>query len=386
MLPTHGVRHVTRLWGPVRRGPARAYTTNVLQNQQMPTSNDHRLEFLMQQFDARVRYTFGYGLGVFEQAGYKKASRPQIDMVHVVDEPVEFHTANAAQHPQHYLGLLRLGIPTVLRVQQWGAGVYFNPFVTVADHMGNELVIKYGVVLTEAAMDDIEGWLLLYIAGRLQKPVKHLRGDDTLRAANQYNLQSALNLLVLLLGLGPRNFTERALYEKIALLSYMGDPRMVVGGENPNKVRNIVSRQLGKFRQLYGPAVDAAHQQGHLARQGGTYRCAATGDMAAQIIHGLPVHFRRRLLRAYKRKYERQLLQEGDTAAFVAGRSPHMAPDSGFLAAVAGDVHLRSTLKNTVLATIAYPAFVQLVKGIFTAGLVKSAKYAWEKKVKSWGQ
>lgn len=43
-------------------------------------------------------------------------------------------------------------------------------------------------------------------------------------------------------------FTERQLYEQITSISYLGDFRMYIGGENPNKVRNIVSKQFQYFK------------------------------------------------------------------------------------------------------------------------------------------
>lgn len=72
--------------------------------------------------------------------------------------------------------------------------------------------------------------------------------DARVRLANQVNLASAFRTSLLLL---PEDFTELQLYETIASLSYMGDFRMQVG-ENPLKVRNIVSAQLDSFRVLYG--------------------------------------------------------------------------------------------------------------------------------------
>lgn len=78
-----------------------------------------------------------------------------------------------------------------------------------------------------------------------------LLDDARVRLANQVNLASAFRTSLLLL---PEHFTELELYEMIASISYMGDFRMQVG-ENPLKVRNIVSAQLPQFRRLYGGLV-----------------------------------------------------------------------------------------------------------------------------------
>ena len=74
------------------------------------------------------------------------------------------------QYPEHYSFLRRFGSGLVSRVQDdWGAGVYFNPYITV-----NGTMIKYGVVNLDTLQKDLSQWDTLYLAGRLHKPVKIL--------------------------------------------------------------------------------------------------------------------------------------------------------------------------------------------------------------------
>ena len=87
---------------------------------------------------------------------------------------------------------------------------------------------------------DLEEWETLYMAGRLQKPVKILRQDAKLALATKKNLENAIRAALLML---PERFTEEDLYLTIAGLSYSGDFRMLVG-ENPHKVFNIVYAQM----------------------------------------------------------------------------------------------------------------------------------------------
>ena len=262
-------------------------------NQIFHTGADDNLRHLTAQFGA-VAHTFGYGSGVFPQAGYGAAAvpKPQIDMVHIVADPAAFHRANSARFPAHYSALLLLGVGAVAWVQRLGAGVYFNPYVAMAGLLGEKSMVKYGVVSQQTALDDITQWTTMYVAGRLHKPVKHFgvcspeSGPDSAKSpgpdstdlpalflarllhANNYNLASAFNLSLLLLPRKKRHtaFAEDALYEKIALLSYMGDPRMLVGGENPNKVKNIVSKQALRFALLYEPYLAQALRNGLLQR------------------------------------------------------------------------------------------------------------------------
>ena len=59
--------------------------------------------------------------------------------------------------------------------------------------------IKYGVVGADVLLRDLRTWDTLYIAGRLHKPVLHLRRDAELTAAAEANVASALAAGLLLL-------------------------------------------------------------------------------------------------------------------------------------------------------------------------------------------
>ena len=59
------------------------------------------------------------------------------------------------------------GSEIVTNFNKRAAGLFFNPFVET--DLG---VLKYGVISTERAVDDLENWTSLYLSGRLHKPVK----------------------------------------------------------------------------------------------------------------------------------------------------------------------------------------------------------------------
>lgn len=362
--------------------------TETVTNQIFSTEADNHLQQIYGQFtSSQIKYTFGYGSGVFPQAGYDSvgSKRPQIDMIHIVENSETFHKENSAEHSNHYSALLKCGIGAVSAVQMLGAGVYFNPYVPMSDSQGSTSMIKYGVISAEDAFKDITEWTTMYVAGRLHKPVKHFGANEKLLQANHHNLSSAFNLSLLLLPNKKRqsSFTETALYEKIAQLSYMGDPRMLVGGENPNKVKNIVSKQADKFSVLYEPFLTEALEKGILVyTKDSMLEKRMNPQAVAEIIAGFPLQFKRRLLRSYRGKYQKLLDEDAGMKRFLDGESTEVAVGS-FVESVARDSFLRAALKTTILATIAYPAFVQTFKGIFTAGILKSAKYAWEKKMKS---
>lgn len=304
------------------------------------------------QFSSPIAFSFGYGLGVFEQKGYTNASRPQIDMIHAVDNTMKFHSENIRQFGHHY-SFLKYFPSLRGHIQNAGAGVYFNPYVTMRDHQ-EELIIKYGVVSMDTLLRDLVEWDSLYLAGRLQKPVAYLVDPSPeLRVANQYNLTSAA--VVGMLMLGQRKFLELEFYQSIVRISYLGDPRMRIGGENPNKVANIVYKQVDLLRELYRPIVLGLMESNHLLVSEGVFACNPAASKTLELVENLPLRFRSRLLGA---------------ARVECLTSNHKM--------------LAKHLKKTVKATVAGPALVQTLKGAFTAGLVKSVKYAWEKKRKSW--
>lgn len=105
-------------------------------------------------------------------------------------------------------------------------------------------------------VEDLRKWTNLYVAGRLHKPIRVIRGPDPksskcelLKDAMEANYRRALCVALMLL---PKTFTEEQLYETIAGLSYFGDFRMIVG-EDRNKIADIVSSQLHAFRCMYLP-------------------------------------------------------------------------------------------------------------------------------------
>ena len=109
-------------------------------------------------------------------------------------------------------------------------------------------IVKYGVVSIDDLCQDLLQWDTLYLSGRMQKPIATLfdSTDGRVPIAEQANLSSALRASFLLL---EEEFSEEQLYNKMASLSYMGDFRMrVPGGENQNKIQNIVQNQHAWFR------------------------------------------------------------------------------------------------------------------------------------------
>ncbi|KAJ4421302.1 Mitochondrial translocator assembly and maintenance protein 41 [Gnomoniopsis sp. IMI 355080] len=357
------------------------------------------------QFRAPVRYAFAYGSGVFPQskADGQVASAADIARVHPKAPPAvqkaqngtpkmidfifgvtftqHWHSLNLNQHRDHYSALGSLGSGAVSYVQdRMGAGVYFNTHVAV-----NGTLIKYGVVNIDTLCRDLTEWDTLYLAGRLHKPVKILRDDPRVRLANQMNLLSALRTALLLL---PEKFTEMELYNTIAGISYLGDPRMTLPTENPQKVSNIVGNNFVNFYRLYDPLLQALPNVSFDTKaKGKEFNRTIRQDMdpvrRGNMVRRLPKAFRSKLYFQYQRKFEIpqvefDAMMETDASS---GSSKQVSGSGGFEMRIANDdpAELRSHVRKIIKNTIGWPSTTQSLKGILTGGVKKSLGYVWEK-------
>lgn len=306
------------------------------------------LNRLLNRFPARhLVHCFAYGSGVFRQAGRTAADPPaMVDLMFVVDDPAGFHRENLAANSGHYSAVRRLGAAAVSRLQTtgFGAGVYFNTNVTV-----DRVTFKYGVIDAEDFGRDLRTWRTLYVAGRLHKPVVTLLdGGAGVAGLIERNLRSAVHAALLQL---PAAFPETDLYAAIAGLSYRGDFRMIVG-EDRNKVANIVRPQVAEFRSLYAPVLDAMAD-----------RVTVRGSSVAQDTGAeCKLYHLRRLPRCLK-------------DALIGRRSD----EDGALRRLSERDDVDRSVRNGIYRIVFYPSLTQSVKGILTAGLLKSVVYSYNK-------
>ncbi|CCX05469.1 mitochondrial matrix Mmp37-domain-containing protein [Pyronema domesticum] len=359
---------------------------NFGRNQIMHVSDEtkERLRQLLWQFEAPVRWAIAYGSGVFSQGTRNAGGKPpMIDLIFGVTYTQHWHSINLKQHRDHYSFLGSFGSRAVATTQEkLGAGVYFNPYVDIGGVM-----VKYGVVSIDTLCRDLTSWDTLYLAGRLHKPVKILRKDPKVLLANQMNLLSAVRVALLLL---PEEFTELQLYTTICSLSYMGDPRMSLAAENPHKVSNIVTNQLSMLRQLYSPLI---HQLPNVYFKNATQSTQWTDapkdtwlvqDMdpirRGNMVRRLPKSFRERLYFGFQREYG---IPRGEFMKLV-GRDEdqeRMVKKEGgeWERRIAMDMGLKGQVGQVIRDTVKWPSTAQSVKGLLTAGPVKSWHYLGEK-------
>ena len=371
------------------------------------------LRQILWQFKAPIRYAFAYGSGVFPQsaasatgsstlhsdppaaiAKMQKGGQKMIDFIFGVSYSQHWHSLNIQQHRDHYSALASLGSYAVANIQDdFGSGMYFHPYVTV-----NGTLIKYGVCNLDTLCKDLSEWNTMYLAGRLQKPVKILRDNPSVRLANQVNLISAVRTALLLL---PEDFTEQQLYSTIAGISYMGDPRMSIGGDDPRKVNNIVKHQLTNFRRLYAPLIENLPNINFIDSQCSNVEWMDDDSIDAKLqqnmnpetrghmVRRLPTAFRQKLYFEYQSKLQitrrdfRKLMEETSDEDPDRIRTKQGGPFEQRIAKDEEGGGLREEVKQVIEKTIRWPAFTQSVKSVFTAGVSRSWRYAREKREKA---
>lgn len=390
--------------------------TNFGVNQHMIIDREFKevMRQLLWRFRAPIRYAFAYGSGVFPQSSGStptdaeiKAVHPKaplaiqkaqdgspkmIDFIFGVQHTQHFHSLNLRQHRDHYSGLGSLGSAAVSWVQdKWGAGVYFNPYITV-----DGVLIKYGVVNIDTLCKDLRDWDTLYVAGRLHKPVKILRDHPQVRLANQINLMGALRTALLLL---PPTFTEKELYSTIAGISYLGDPRMAFPTESPRKVANIVDHNMLNFRRLYAPLIEslpnvefddpACAQEDWIYNTDAVVRLQQDMDPVKRgnMVRRLPASFRGKLYFEYQRKFEIPRLEFDQMMEESRDEDPtsfRRQQGGGFERRIAQDDPraLRAAIRGVIRSTVNWPSTSQSIKGFFTAGVARTARYLQEKYAK----
>lgn len=317
----------------------------------------------MDQFDAPIRYAFAYGSGVFEQDGYEmkeSEEKPMLDFMFAVTHPDHFHSINLHQHPSHYPFHARMfGSDYISRVQSIGPGVWFNAFVPMSG-----VTIKYGVTTVDNLCSDLLNWQTLYLAGRMHKPLRIIKDDARVRLTQQVNLTSAVRAALLTL---PSEFSERELFERIAGISYSGDPRMVLPAENRAKVGNIVNNQAEQFKELYQRLVVGL--PGVHWKTSGVITQDHSPQTRSAHLKKLPKNLLENVKRSYLSDQTVQSLAHDESAYWVK---------------IAADEKLPEVLTQEMSRIVRYPATVQSLKGIASAGVGKSIRYSASKITKWW--
>lgn len=320
------------------------------------------IKTILNNFPRNMKFCFAYGSGAFKQ----KTSDPtknMLDLIFVVSNSKQWHAENMKMNPRHYAYPLRLlGHNMVTKFQEtWGAKIYYNTLVRSSDGR----LIKYGVVSETDLVEDLLDWNLLYLAGRLHKPVEILvepEENSQLHTALVQNLQSAVHATLLLL---PENFTELSFFKVIAGLSYNGDFRMTFG-EDKSKIDNIVVPQVEKFREVYSSILENFDNYIEIPKsEESVITCRQDISPIARMFH----------LNQLPRIPQVELVR-------MWTRGPRSKDTEDCLRVIAHDPDCSEILQNVLQQIVWKSSLTQSVKGIATAGLAKSVKYSASKIMK----
>lgn len=198
----------------------------------------------------------------------------------------------------------------------------------------------------------------------MQKPVKIIRPEGrnedvtTFDLALQMNLQNALHAALLLL---PENFTLEDLFIMITSISYMGDFRMIVG-ENKNKCVNIVKPQMDLFTELYKPYLIKENIEKFLLCNFETGECYQRLDQYT-IYHHLNL-------------LPKNLIQTIINLKFKTNQYYDLEE---YIYKLTNRVDYRDIVAQSIGSIVRYNSTIQSVKGVMTAGLMKTANYSFRK-------
>jgi len=183
----------------------------------------------------------GYGSAVKMQSGYKNDTKKQIDIIATVNDSLTWHEQNRKENPKEYN---RLAMHLLSPILHLGTDISYVSNIPYDDNY-----FKIGVIDKFDFLYDLENWSNFYMAGRTQKPIMVVAGDEKIENAIIRNRTSALITSLILNS--DKVIDEKVLFETLCSLSYLGDVRMALKFENPNKVRNIVSAELDEFKNIY---------------------------------------------------------------------------------------------------------------------------------------
>lgn len=313
---------------------------------------------------AGVSLIFGYGSQVIKQGG-AQSGKDLVDIIFAVDDTIQWHKENLNRNNQHYsfVRYLPNNVEKIASIQEnFGARIYYNPYVNIAN-----LSIKYGVIKTSHLIEDLLEWNDLYVSGRLHKPVEFLVNtcdkNEQLRSAMRFNKESAIRAALLQL---PETFEPLQLYRKIAGLSYHGDLRMLFG-EDKNKIENIVSRQVERFDQLYIPILKMSPNFKDSVRWNESKRNFTQDVSQNNLLKNLKL---------LPKTIRRSLIE-------IHGPEARTNESDVILTSLARNIDCDRIVGCAIASIVRRSSLTQSLKGLLSAGFVKSLKYSHRKFVKS---
>lgn len=214
---------------------------------------DFLLEFIMQH--PPVDAAIGYGSGVIPQFGDNDNTK-EMDLILVVHDLKDWLIENLIMHPEEFTKqTMKYFEKASLKELEKGAPIVYFSKIPFKDKN-----IKFGIISTNKFLSSCYERTSSYIPFRTEKPIVELfTKNKDVHEAIFYDKKTAL--LTALLMLKKEELTEYQLMEKICSLSYLGDFRMKIHCEDPNKIKNLVNGQLSYFIEDYNSINEGYYQK-----------------------------------------------------------------------------------------------------------------------------
>ena len=196
----------------------------------------------------KVIAAYGYGSGVFKQAGYNDNEEVQLDLIFIVEDIKLWHLENMKNNPNDFSFTGRHFFKNSKKEKLVGlTGVTYQSNI-----MEDGCIFKYGVVDYDHFKVALSTWNSFYMTGRFQKTIMEFISTDEVRRIIDYNRRSAIIVTLLMTD---SQTTIKDLLVRLCGLSYAGDTRMAIA-ENPRKVLNIVEGSYDEYLKIYKQVIE----------------------------------------------------------------------------------------------------------------------------------
>ena len=190
---------------------------------------------------------YGYGSGVIPQANNDNPNdKKEIDIIVIVEDLLNWIHKNIKSNPQEFSFTSKnFFLKSDLNTLENGAPIIYLSGIKFKDEY-----FKTGIISKNQLLSSCFNRTSSFVPFRLEKPcVEILCIDESINKAILYDRQVTLITCLLML-----NNNEHKIYDlitKICSISYLGDFRVKIKCENPNKIKNCVDKQLKFFIEDY---------------------------------------------------------------------------------------------------------------------------------------
>ena len=186
-----------------------------------------------------------YGSFLTSPDALKKGEIRQIDLILAVDNIEEFYRECVSKNPYMYrmIPSLFFSHATQDQLKMLGTSCYTSHI----NFMDN--YYKMGVIEKDDLIADLKEWKTFFMAGRFQKEMMTLKRDCDIEEANIINKKNAVIAAFLLLNKDNPSLGE--FYQTLCSLSYIGDERIRLHAEDPNKQVKLAQNSKNFFDTQY---------------------------------------------------------------------------------------------------------------------------------------